>query len=50
MIVINCSLIPTGQLGVREVAPVASQFARQPGNSGLRPPWEMSCALNPDKR
>lgn len=31
MIVINCSLIPAGQLEVREVSPVASQFARQPG-------------------
>lgn len=31
MIVINCSLISAGQLEVREVTPVAFQFARQPG-------------------
>lgn len=29
MIVINCSLIPSGQLEVREVTLVAFQFARQ---------------------
>lgn len=31
MIVINCSLIPTGQPEVSEVTPVAFQFTRQPG-------------------
>lgn len=31
MIVINCSLIPAGQLEVREVTPAVFQFAGQLG-------------------
>lgn len=49
MIVINCSLIPAGQL---EVSGVIQWPSSLPGSreQWFETQWELSCALNPDER